>query len=115
MADALLRDSYMLTQHDGPGTAAELLGIDAAAIHKAVSDLPDGSDNRALVITLGLVLGCLEARCGKLEEDYRAVAAARDQARIRRRHTGRLLYAREIALLVSVRDWCHGDLVAVGG
>jgi hypothetical protein len=25
----------------------------AAAIHNAVSDLPDGSDNRALVITLG--------------------------------------------------------------
>jgi ParB family transcriptional regulator, chromosome partitioning protein len=65
LADALLRDSYMLTQHDGPGTAAELLGIDAAAIHKAVSDLPDGSDNRALVIALALVLGALEARCGK--------------------------------------------------
>jgi ParB family transcriptional regulator, chromosome partitioning protein len=65
VADALLRDSYMLTQHDGPATAAELLGIDAAAIHKAVSDLPEGSDNRALVIALALVLGALEARCGK--------------------------------------------------
>jgi hypothetical protein len=31
----------------------------------AVSDLPAGSDNRALVIALGLVLGSLEARlCG---------------------------------------------------
>jgi ParB family transcriptional regulator, chromosome partitioning protein len=65
VADCLVRDSYMLTQHDGPATAAELLGIDAAAIHKAVSDLPAGSDNRALVIALGLVLGSLEARCGK--------------------------------------------------
>ena len=52
--------SYLLTQHDGPATAAELLGIDAAAIHKAVSDLPEGSDNRALVIALALVLGALE-------------------------------------------------------
>ena len=65
MADCLVRDSYLLTQHDGPANAAELLGIDAAAIHKAVSDLPEGSDNRALVIALALVLGALEARCGK--------------------------------------------------
>ena len=65
MADCLVRDSYMLTQHDGPATAAELLGIDAAAIHEAVSDLPEGSDNRALVIALALVLGALEARCSK--------------------------------------------------
>ena len=46
MADCLVRDSYLLTQHDGPATAAELLGIDAAAIHKAVSYQPAGSDNR---------------------------------------------------------------------
>ena len=65
VADCLVRDSYMLTQHDGPSTAAELLGIDAAAIHKAVSDLPAGSDNRALVIALALVLGSLESRTGK--------------------------------------------------
>ena len=65
VADCLARDSYMLTQHDGPSTAAELLGIDAAAIHKAVSDLPAGSDNRALVIALALVLGSLESRTGK--------------------------------------------------
>ncbi|MGA9676124.1 MAG: hypothetical protein WBR28_13040 [Mycobacterium sp.] len=65
VADCLVRDGYMLTQHDGPATAAELLGIDAAAIHKAVSDLPEGSDNRALVIALALVLGALEARWGK--------------------------------------------------
>ena len=43
MADCLVRDSYMLTQHDGQVTAAELLGIDAAAIHTAVSDLPEAA------------------------------------------------------------------------
>ncbi len=64
VADCLVRDSNMLTQHDGPATAAELLGIDAAVIHEAVSDLPEGSYNRALVIALALVLGALEARCG---------------------------------------------------
>ena len=69
MADCLVRDSYLLTQHDGPATAAELLGIDAAAIHKAVSDLPEGSDNRALVIALALVLGALEARLCAVSTD----------------------------------------------
>ena len=65
VADCLARDSYMLTQHNRDEVTAELLGIDAAAIHTAVSDLPAGSDNRALVIALGLVLGSLEARlCG---------------------------------------------------
>jgi ParB family chromosome partitioning protein len=62
LADCLARDPYMLTQHDRDEVAAELLGIDAAAVHTAVSDLPGGSDNRALVVTLGLVLAALEAR-----------------------------------------------------
>ena len=65
MADCLVRDSFMLTQHDGPDTAAELLGVDRDAIRNAVSDLPEGSDNRALVIALALLLGALEARTGK--------------------------------------------------
>jgi ParB family transcriptional regulator, chromosome partitioning protein len=65
VADCLARDSYMLTQHNRDEVTAELLGIEAAAIHKAVSDLPEGSDNRALVIALGLVLGSLESRAGK--------------------------------------------------
>jgi ParB family chromosome partitioning protein len=65
VADCLARDSYMLTQPNRDEVAAELLGIDAAAIRTAVSDLPEGSDNRALVIALGLVLGSLEARTGK--------------------------------------------------
>ncbi len=68
VADCLARDSYMLTQHNRDEvTAAELLGIDAAAIHEAVSDLPEGSYNRALVIALALVLGSLE-RQGRLAE-----------------------------------------------
>jgi hypothetical protein len=65
VADCLARDSYMLTQHNRDEVAAELLGIDAAKVHAAVSDLPASSDNRALVIALGLVLGALEARTGK--------------------------------------------------
>jgi hypothetical protein len=65
VADCLARDSYMLTQHNRDEAAAELLGIDAAKVHAAVGDLPAGSDNRALVIALGLVLGALEARTGK--------------------------------------------------
>jgi ParB family transcriptional regulator, chromosome partitioning protein len=42
----------------------------------AVSDLPAGSDNRALVIALGLVLGSLEARTGK--DAWRNPAPARE-------------------------------------
>jgi ParB family transcriptional regulator, chromosome partitioning protein len=67
VADCLARDSYMLTQHNRDEVAAELLGIDAAKVHAAVSDLPASSDNRAMVIALGLVLGALEARTGKDE------------------------------------------------
>src|SRR6185436_8907894 len=65
VADCMARDSHMLTQHNRDEVSAQLLGIDAAAVHKAVSDLPAGSDNRALVIALALVLGSLEARTGK--------------------------------------------------
>jgi ParB family transcriptional regulator, chromosome partitioning protein len=65
VAECLARDSYMLPQHNRDEVTAELLGIEAAAIYKAVSDLPEGSDNRALVIALGLVLGSLESRAGK--------------------------------------------------
>jgi ParB family chromosome partitioning protein len=65
VADCLARDSYMLTQHSRDEVTAELLGIDKTAVHKAVSDLSEGSDNRALVIALALVLGALEARTPK--------------------------------------------------
>jgi hypothetical protein len=39
LADCLARDGYMLTQHNRDDVAAELLGIDAAAIHTAITDL----------------------------------------------------------------------------
>jgi hypothetical protein len=65
VADCLARDSYMLTQHNHDEVAAELLGIDRAAVPTAVSEQPAGSDHRALVIALGLVLSALEARTGK--------------------------------------------------
>ena len=86
MADCLVRDSNMLTQHDGPATAAELLGIDAAVIHEAVSDLPEGSYNRALVIALALVLGALEARCGN----------ERNPAPVREPGDDRIYYGRSV-------------------
>jgi len=76
VAECLARDSYMLTQHNRDEVTAELLGIEAAAIYKAVSDLPEGSDNRALVIALGLVLGSLESRAGK--EAWRNPAPVRE-------------------------------------
>jgi ParB family transcriptional regulator, chromosome partitioning protein len=76
VADCLARDSYLLTQHNRDEVTAELLGIDAAAVHKTVSDLPEGSDNRALVIALALVLGALEARTGK--DAWRHPAPVRD-------------------------------------
>jgi ParB family chromosome partitioning protein len=69
LADCLARDSYMLTQHNRDDVDAELLGIDRAAVPTAVSELPAGSDNRALVIALALVLGSLEARSGKMTCD----------------------------------------------
>jgi ParB family chromosome partitioning protein len=65
VADCMARDSYMLTQHNRDEVTAELLGIDQATVHKAVSDLPAGSDSRALVIAVALVLGSLGARTGK--------------------------------------------------
>ncbi len=65
LADCLARDSYMLTQHNRDDVAAELLGIDRAAVPTAVRGLPAGSDNRALVIAMALVLGSLEARTAK--------------------------------------------------
>ena len=76
LADCLARDSYLLTQHNRDDVAAELLGIDRAAVPTAVSELPAGSDNRALVIALALVLGSLEARTGK--DAWRNPATVRD-------------------------------------
>jgi ParB family transcriptional regulator, chromosome partitioning protein len=84
LADCLARDSYMLTQHNRDDVTAELLGIGRAAVPTAVSELPAGSDNRALVITLALLLGALEARTGK--DAWRNPAPVRDPAEHRTYH-----------------------------
>ena len=63
VAECLARDKFLLDQHHGDETAAELLGLDkATGIRKLVASLGTGGDGRAQVITLGLVLGSLEAR-----------------------------------------------------
>ena len=66
VADTLARDSYLLTNHNGLDTSAELLGVDSAeAVAKMAAGLAANSDGRAQVITLALVLGALEASTPK--------------------------------------------------
>jgi ParB family transcriptional regulator, chromosome partitioning protein len=66
IAECLARDSYLLTNHNGLDTTAELLGVDdAQAVAKLVADLAANGDGRAQVITLALVLGALESRTPK--------------------------------------------------
>ena len=88
VADCLARDSYMLSQHNRDEVAAELLGIEAGSVHAALSDLPSGSDNRALVIALALVLASLEARTGK--------DAWRHPAPVREAGDDRIYYGRSV-------------------
>jgi ParB family chromosome partitioning protein len=78
IATILADDPFLLTTNGGGQTAAELLGAPARAFNSG--NLADsetrtggvrelvakaGGDARATVITLGLVLGALEARCPK--------------------------------------------------
>jgi ParB family transcriptional regulator, chromosome partitioning protein len=66
VANCLARDSYLLTNHNGLDTTAELLGLDSTqAVAKLAADLPATGDGRARVITLALVLGALESRTPK--------------------------------------------------
>lgn len=77
VARALAGDSYLLTTNNAGNVAAELLGLlkpeptsssfapPTDAVIKAVEGLPDTGDQRAAVLTLGLVLGALEARTPK--------------------------------------------------
>ena len=66
VAECLARDKFLLDQHHGDETAAELLRLDnSAAIRKLVESLGSGGDARAQVITLALVLGSMEARTPK--------------------------------------------------
>jgi ParB family chromosome partitioning protein len=62
VADALARDSYLLTGHNAAETTAALLGLEhPQSVVKLGSTLSGGGDARAQVITLALVLGALEA------------------------------------------------------
>lgn len=81
VARALAGDPYLLTTNNAGNVAAELLGLlkpalggqpasssfvpPTDAVIKAVEGLPDTGDQRAAVLTLGLVLGALEARTPK--------------------------------------------------
>ncbi|KAA1250757.1 nuclease [Mycobacterium simiae] len=66
VADALARDSYLLTGHNNAETIVALLGLDGpGSVAKVASTLPASGDARAQVLTLALVLGALEARTPK--------------------------------------------------
>lgn len=71
VADAVARDSHLLTEHNGQHVTAAILGLDpkggdeGAAIRALVTGLPDNGDARAQVIILASVLGCLESRTPK--------------------------------------------------
>jgi ParB family transcriptional regulator, chromosome partitioning protein len=78
VADCLARDKFLLDQHHGDDTAAELLGLGSdtgtrTGIRDLVASLGTGGDARAQVITLALVLGSLEARTPK--DAWRSSAA----------------------------------------
>jgi ParB family chromosome partitioning protein len=65
VAECLARDKFLLDQHHGDETAAELLGLGndtgtRTGIRELVAGLGTGGDARAQVITLALVLGALE-------------------------------------------------------
>jgi ParB family chromosome partitioning protein len=75
VADCLSRDKFLLDQHHGDDTAAELLGLgNGTGIRELVASLGTGGDVRAQVITLALVLGSLEARTPK--DAWRSSTAA---------------------------------------
>ncbi|MCV7200831.1 ParB N-terminal domain-containing protein [Mycolicibacterium peregrinum] len=66
VADCLVRDPGLIKEFHGATQAAKLLGVDStAAVKKQVSELAPTADGRAQVVTLGLVLGALEARTPK--------------------------------------------------
>jgi len=66
VADCLVRDPGLIKEFHGVTQTAKLLGADStAAVKKMVSELAPTADGRAQVVTLGLVLGALEARTPK--------------------------------------------------
>ena len=81
VAQCLSRDTQLLSYYKAHDVTTDLLGaggddgsptLDGSrlnALDRMVLALPEGSDNRAQVITLGLVLGALEARTTKDAKD----------------------------------------------
>ncbi|MEE6140455.1 ParB N-terminal domain-containing protein [Mycobacterium sp. 050128] len=66
IAEQLSAEPHLLATPNGISTAAVLLGLSSdASVSAAVSALPTTADARASVITLGLVLGALEAQTPK--------------------------------------------------
>lgn len=66
VADCLVRDPALVNEFHGSSMTAKMLGVESAsAVKKLVSDLAPSADGRAQVVTLGLVLGALEARTPK--------------------------------------------------
>lgn len=66
VADCLTREPALISDYHGAHTTAELLGTTGGAtVHSMVTDLPPTGDARAQVLTLGVVLGALEARTPK--------------------------------------------------
>ncbi|MBN3459773.1 ParB N-terminal domain-containing protein [Mycobacterium sp. DSM 3803] len=66
VADCLVRDPALVNEYHGSSMTAKMLGVETtSAVKKLVSELTPTADGRAQVITLGLVLGALEARTPK--------------------------------------------------
>jgi ParB family transcriptional regulator, chromosome partitioning protein len=66
VADCLTREPALISDYHGAHTTGELLGTTGGAtVHSLVTDLPPTGDARAQVLTLGVVLGALEARTPK--------------------------------------------------
>lgn len=78
VADCLVRDPGLIKEFHGATQTAKLLGADStAAVKKLVSELAPTADGRAQVVTLGLVLGALEARTPKDSWRYRGYDAVK--------------------------------------
>lgn len=72
VADCLVRDPGLIKEFHGATQTAKLLGADSTGtVKKMVSELAPTADGRAQVVTLGLVLGALEARTPKDSWRYR--------------------------------------------
>jgi ParB family transcriptional regulator, chromosome partitioning protein len=66
VATCLTREPALINDYHAAGVTAEVLGIASSGeVAKLTQELPPTGDGRAQVITLGVVLGALEARTPK--------------------------------------------------